>query len=166
MTYFPYSPDVEVKTPQEDQLIEKIVASMGRVNAKAFDRERHATRDAHAKSHGILKGYLEVYDNLPAHLAQGLFAMPKRYPIVIRLSSAFGHLKDDRIPSAYGMAIPCSSLPVPLPDYWRIANPHLKRSAHRPRIFWVKPFTAWLPFALVIILPKLMPRHCRQKYVP
>ena len=105
MNYFPYSPDVEVKTAEEDQLIEKIVASMGRVNAKAFDKERHATRDAHAKSHGILKGYLEVYDNLPAHLAQGLFATPKRYPIVIRLSSAFGHIKDDRIPSAYGMAI-------------------------------------------------------------
>ncbi|RYY77842.1 MAG: catalase [Moraxellaceae bacterium] len=105
MTYYPYTPDVEVKTPEEDQLIEKIVASMGRVNAKAFDKERHATRDAHAKSHGILKGYLEVYDNLPAHLAQGLFASPKRYPVVIRLSSAFGHIKDDRIPSAYGMAI-------------------------------------------------------------
>ncbi len=105
MSYFPYTPDVEVISSDEEKLIEKIVASMGRVNAKAFDRERHATRDAHAKSHGILVGHIEIYDNLPAHLAQGVFAKPKTYPIVIRLSSAFGHIKDDRIPSAYGMAI-------------------------------------------------------------
>ncbi len=105
MSYYRYTPDVEVKSFDEDQLIEKIVASMGRVNAKAFDKERHATRDAHAKSHGIIKGHLEIYDHLPEHLAQGLFAIPKRYPIVIRLSSAFGHIKDDRIPTAYGMAI-------------------------------------------------------------
>lgn len=105
LTYYRYSPEVEVKQPEEDELIERIVASMSRVNTRAFDQYRHATRDAHAKSHGIVVGHLEVYENLPEHLAQGLFAKPARYPVVIRLSSAFGHIKDDRIPTAYGMAV-------------------------------------------------------------
>ncbi|XID74564.1 catalase family protein [Alkanindiges sp. WGS2144] len=105
MRYYPYSPDVEVKAPNEDELIDRIVTSMSRVNTRAFDKHRHATRDAHAKSHGIVKGYLEIYDHLPEHLAQGLFASPKRYPVVIRYSTAFGQIKDDDIPSAYGMAV-------------------------------------------------------------
>jgi len=105
MSYYPYTPDVEVKASDEDELINKIVESMARVNTRAFDHHRHATRDAHAKSHGIVIGHLEVYDNLPEHLAQGLFAKAGRYPVVIRLSSAFGHIKDDRIPTAYGMAV-------------------------------------------------------------
>lgn len=105
MSYCPYTPDVEVKASDEAALIDKIVQSMARVNARAFDQYRHAIRDAHAKSHGIVVGHLEVYKNLPEHLAQGLFARAGRYPVVIRLSSAFGHIKDDRIPTAYGMAI-------------------------------------------------------------
>jgi hypothetical protein len=62
------------------EITELIVASMGRVNRKIFDKHRHAVRDARAKSHGVLKGELEVYPDLPLHLCQEIFAMPKRYP--------------------------------------------------------------------------------------
>src|ERR1700691_3785150 len=103
--YLPYSDSIEQIQPDEAEITELIVASMGRVNRKIFDKHRHAVRDAHAKSHGILKGELEVYPDLPQHLRQGIFATPARYPVIVRLSTAHADLESDRIPSLFGMAI-------------------------------------------------------------
>jgi hypothetical protein len=103
--YLSYSDSIEQIQPDEAEITELIVASMGRVNRKIFDKHRHAVRDAHAKSHGILKGELEVYADLPQHLRQGIFAIPKRYPVIARLSTAPGDLQSDRIPALFGMAI-------------------------------------------------------------
>src|SRR5271168_3961537 len=105
LNYLRYTDFIERIQPDEGELTELIVASMGRVNRKIFDKHRHALRDAHAKSHGILKGELEVYPDLPQHLSQGIFAMPNRYPVIVRLSTAPGDLQSDRIPALYGMAI-------------------------------------------------------------
>jgi hypothetical protein len=80
--YLAYSDSIEQIQPDEAEVTELIVASMGRVNQKIFDKHRHALRDAHAKSHGVLKGELEVYPDLPQHLRQGIFAMPKRYAVI------------------------------------------------------------------------------------
>jgi hypothetical protein len=103
--YLPYDDSVERTQPDEDELISKIVASMARVNRRTFDQYRHATRDAHAKSHGILRGELTVYDGLPEHLRQGVFRAPRSYPVMARLSSAPGHIQSDTIPVPFGMAI-------------------------------------------------------------
>jgi hypothetical protein len=103
--YLSYSDSIEQTQPDEAEITELIVASMARVNRKIFDKHRHALRDAHAKSHGILKGELEVYPDLPQHLRQGIFAMPNRYPVIVRLSTAPGDLQSDRIPALFGMAI-------------------------------------------------------------
>jgi hypothetical protein len=105
LNYLPYSDSIEATQPDEAEIIEKIVASMGRVNQKIFDKHRHAVRDAHAKSHGILKGELQVYPDLAQHLLQGIFVTPNRYPVIARLSTAPGDLQSDRIPALYGMAI-------------------------------------------------------------
>lgn len=104
-TYVRYTPGLEVKQANEDAIIDTIVESMLRVNQKVFDKHRHATRDAHAKSHGVLKGRLDVYDDLPEPLRQGVFAGPASYPVVLRLSTAPGDLHSDRIPAPRGMAL-------------------------------------------------------------
>jgi hypothetical protein len=44
-------------------------------------------RGVYAKSHGIVKGELIVPEDLPPVLAQGLFAKPGRYDVVLRLST-------------------------------------------------------------------------------
>lgn len=103
--YIRYHDRLEQKQENEDTVIDAIVASMMRVNERVFDKHRHAKRDAHAKSHGVLVGHVDVYDNLPIHLAQGVFAKPARYPVVIRLSTAFGDIHSDKVPVARGMAI-------------------------------------------------------------
>jgi hypothetical protein len=103
--YLPYSDSLEQLQPDEDTLTESILASMMRVNRHACDRHRHGLRDAHAKSHGIVKGELVIPADLPAHLRQGLFARPGRYPVIVRFSTAPGDLQSDRVPAPRGMAI-------------------------------------------------------------
>ena len=105
IAYLRYSDSVEVPQQDEEATIAKIVESMSRMNRVAFDKHRHGVRDAHAKSHGILVGTLTVREGLPAHLRQGLFAEPRSYPVVARLSSAPGDLLSDRIPTLRGMAL-------------------------------------------------------------
>jgi hypothetical protein len=105
LTYVRYDDSVETRQPDEDDLIEKITSSMGRVNQAAFDQRRHATRDAHAKSHGVLRGELTVYDGLPDHLRQGVFRAPRTYPLMARLSSAPGHIQSDSVPAPFGFAL-------------------------------------------------------------
>ena len=51
-----YDDSVEMKQPNENQLIDEISASIARVNWHVFDKHRHAVRNAHAKSHSALKG--------------------------------------------------------------------------------------------------------------
>lgn len=103
--YVRYSDEIEVKQPNEDEDSRAVVESMARVNKIMFERYRHAVRDAHAKNHGILRGELEIYDNLPEHLAQGLFKKPRKYPVIIRFSTAPGMIEPDKKSSQRGMAI-------------------------------------------------------------
>lgn len=103
--YIRYSENVEIKQPHEDRLIREILDSVARQGQKVFDKHRHAMRGAHAKGHGGLKGELRIYDNLPAHLAQGLFREPRTYPIMIRFSSVPGDIMPDGFSTFRGIAI-------------------------------------------------------------
>ena len=103
--YLRYEPSVEQPRPDEAQTIEAIVASIQRTNKSSFDRHHHGIRQQHAKGQGYLRGELKIYDNLPAHLRQGIFASPGTYPIIVRLSTAFGDIRSDRIRVPRGMAI-------------------------------------------------------------
>ncbi|SHM77998.1 hypothetical protein SAMN05192549_102482 [Duganella sacchari] len=100
-----YTPDIEVIDEEERTLINQIVEQMGATSRCAFERHRHALRDAHAKSNGLLKGQLTVHADLPDELRQGLFAQPRTYDVVARLSSAPGDIHSDAIPAARGFAL-------------------------------------------------------------
>ena len=119
LSYVRYSDSIEVPQQDEAENSRKIVESMGRMNQHYFDKQRHAHRDAHAKSHGVLVGTLTVHEGLPAHLRQGLFAEPRTYPVVVRLSSAPGSNDSDRIPSQRGLAIKVMGVEGPkvLPEH-------------------------------------------------
>jgi hypothetical protein len=62
-------------------------------------------RSVHAKSHGLLQGQLTVLPNLPAQLAQGLFARAASYPVVMRLSTVPGDVLADSVSTPRGLAI-------------------------------------------------------------
>jgi hypothetical protein len=103
--YVRYQEDLERPFPGEEELVRRIVGAMERVNRQVAAKHRHGLRDAHAKSHGILAGELHVEPDLPAHLAQGLFAAPRTYPVIVRFSTSPGDLRTDRVPAPRGMAI-------------------------------------------------------------
>ncbi|MFG1935150.1 catalase family protein [Mycobacterium sp. NPDC048908] len=104
-SYVRYRDDLERPRPDEDQLVKRIADVLHGNNEWAFRKYRHGIRDAHAKSHGILRGELTVYPDLPEPLRQGLFATPSRYPVIARLSSTSGALRSDRCRGVRGLGI-------------------------------------------------------------
>lgn len=100
-----FSPSVERPDPDEAQTTQGLIAAMRYINEKTLADGGHAIRSTHAKSHGILEGYLEVEADLPAHLAQGLFAKPGRYPVVMRFSTIPGDILDDSVSTPRGLAV-------------------------------------------------------------
>jgi hypothetical protein len=103
--YVAYSESLEHPSPDEDELIGKIVKALHRSNEWAFNRYKHGIRDAHAKSHAVLREELTVYAHLPEHLRQGLFATPATYPVIARLSSTYPAIRPDRIRGVRAIAI-------------------------------------------------------------
>ncbi|MBB3606648.1 hypothetical protein FHT40_006339 [Mycolicibacterium sp. BK556] len=100
-----YSDDLEHPRPDEAELIKGIADALHGNNEWAFKKYHHGIRDAHAKSHGILRGELTIYPDLPQHLRQGLFAAPATYPVIARLSSTSGALRTDATRGVRGLGI-------------------------------------------------------------
>jgi hypothetical protein len=115
LSYVPYTPDLERPRADEQQLIDKIKAALRKNNELQFKKnDGHAIRDAHAKSHGILRGELNVHPDLPEHLRQGMFAEPgKTYPVIARLSTTAGAIRSDQVRGVRGLAIKVLGVPGP-----------------------------------------------------
>jgi hypothetical protein len=93
--YLLYRDDLETIAPDEAETKQKIVDVM--TDGMKLGREKygHSVRISHAKAHALLKGELIVADGLPLELAQGLFAQPGRYEVLVRMAQAPGELLDD-----------------------------------------------------------------------
>ncbi len=124
-SFLPYADDVETVAPDEEQVIDEIVASLARVSHLLADRYRHGVRPSHAKSHGILKGTLTVLGGLPEPLAQGLFAVPRSYPVVARLSTEPGELMADSVHTPRGLSLKVMGVSGPMLDGHRDATQDL-----------------------------------------
>ena len=104
---FPQIYDPSLDQPEKDEVetSEAITQQMIGIADKTFADGRHAIRSVHAKSHGLIIAELEVLDNLPDQLAQGLFAQPAKYPAVMRFSTIPGDIIDDAVSTPRGLAI-------------------------------------------------------------
>ncbi len=100
-----YDLSVEHQEPDEAATDVALVETMFGITSTTFKNGGHALRSVHAKSHGLLRGEIEILDNLPPTLAQGAFARPGRYPIILRLSTTPGDLLDDSVSTPRGMAL-------------------------------------------------------------
>jgi hypothetical protein len=83
----PYSVDVEKVDAHEHQVIMELSDTFRSMIQKTNDDLGHAQRGVHAKTHGLLQGQLQVLEDLPKELAQGLFKKGANYPVIIRLSA-------------------------------------------------------------------------------
>ncbi len=101
----PYDPSFESTLDNEDDVTSGLSDAMLGISRTVFKDTGHACRSVHAKCHGILRGEMEVLADLPATVAQGLYARPGRYPVLIRLSTTPGDLLDDNISTPRGMAL-------------------------------------------------------------
>src|ERR1700733_3224778 len=101
----PYSPSMEIPEMDEAKTIQQLVETLLKISQITYQDGHHALRSVHAKSHALLEGQLTVLSNLPPDLAQGLFAAPGTYPILMRLSSTPGDLLNDSVSTPRGLAI-------------------------------------------------------------
>lgn len=92
-----YSPQVEKPPEEEVEVIEELRETMLKMSRVMHEHTGHATRSVHAKSFGLLRGSLEVLPNLPPVLAQGLFAVPRSYDLIARMSTPPAEELDDRV---------------------------------------------------------------------
>lgn len=100
-----YDPSLEQVQPDEAETIARLTESLRSISETTFQDYGHAVRSVHAKSHGLLKGTLRVLGHLPPTLAQGLFARPAEYPVVLRFSTNPGDVLDDSITVPRGLAV-------------------------------------------------------------
>jgi hypothetical protein len=120
--------ELERKSPTEAVDIDEIVRGMLAIQAQAAARgKRPLSRGTHAKGIAV-RAEFEVFDlgrsigdpSLAARLAKGIFAVPGRYPAIVRFANADGGHRPDRVRDVRAMSF---SIQVPagvLPDVTRL----------------------------------------------
>ena len=103
--YVRYNPGIEKQETDEAETSQGLIDSMRSISETTFADGGHALRSVHAKSHGFLQGELEVEAGLRPVLAQGLFAKPGRYPVVMRFSTIPGDVLDDSVSTPRGLSV-------------------------------------------------------------
>ena len=99
-------PGTEVIPENEPALIARLVQQ----NIELLDENtKPVRRGQHPKHHGCVRAEFIVEEGLDDELRHGLFAVPGRYPAVIRFSN--GAAMDDRKGDAHGMAIKLLDVP-------------------------------------------------------
>jgi len=100
-----FSPDLEVIGPDEGATDQELTKTMLSISRKVYEDSHHAVRSVHAKSHGLLKVRIDVLPDLPEVLAQGVFANPRSFDGILRLSTIPGDILPDRVSTPRGAAL-------------------------------------------------------------
>lgn len=107
----PYDSRYEFEEEGEQETCAQLLQTLRGISSTTYADSGHATRSVHAKSHGLLHGRLQVLDNLAPELAQGLFATPAGYDVVMRISTIPGDILDDNVSVPRGMAVKLLGVP-------------------------------------------------------
>ena len=103
-----YTPDIETADPGFDENLQTVITKTERYIAGSVTTEGtgRAVRDAHAKGYGLVRGEVEILDQLPAEYAQGIYATPEGHDALIRFSNGSPHAgADARLGGATGLAL-------------------------------------------------------------
>ncbi|KIW18246.1 hypothetical protein PV08_02534 [Exophiala spinifera] len=99
------APGVEIEQPGEKDTIKAVAEQFKRFQMMNFNEHHHCWRGTHLKTHGCVVGKFIVKDDLPPHLAQGMFAKPGTYDVIMRYSSLPPKLMPDNIPAPRGIGM-------------------------------------------------------------
>ncbi|SFN81938.1 catalase family protein [Sphingomonas sp. OK281] len=100
-----YHADVETIASDERETIAELCSAFDVILERTAEDYGHAVRSVHAKAHGVLVGELTVDGDLPAELAQGLFAKPGTHKTLLRMSTNAGDILPDAISLPRGLAM-------------------------------------------------------------
>jgi hypothetical protein len=100
-----YDSSIETIDADEAKTTADLVDTITRIQYTVYTGSGQARRGVHAKSHGVLVGELRVLEILPEKYAQGLFAKPASYPVILRFSTIPGDVLDDNVSVPRGLAI-------------------------------------------------------------
>ncbi|MBA1200595.1 catalase family protein [Pseudomonas capeferrum] len=101
----PFQPSFEQVPDDEAQTSKELMETLHAIMEKTFKDNGHAYRGVHAKAHGLLRGQVTVFDDLPPVLAQGAFAKPGILPVYLRFSTNPGDILNDKVSTPRGLAI-------------------------------------------------------------
>lgn len=86
----PYADTVETIPADEPEDIQRVIRALEVLLQRSYAMSGEFRSDVHVKIHGCAVAQFRVLADLPAELAQGLFARPQTYPAVLRFSNAAG----------------------------------------------------------------------------
>jgi hypothetical protein len=103
-----YTPDIEAADPGFEENLRTVIRRTEQYITRSVTTEGtgRAVRDAHAKGYGLVRGEVEILDQLPAEYAQGIYATPGKHDALIRFSNGSPHAgADARLGGATGLAL-------------------------------------------------------------
>ena len=100
-----YEPGVERLQPDEQENVEELSRIFRDVQQNVLRREGEARHGTHAKATALLKGTLEISDDLPPELAQGLFARPGRHEVLARFAQGPSSSISDKASGQRGLSV-------------------------------------------------------------
>lgn len=96
----------ELIDPTEREQVDFIVkATIDRLNTQFPPGVQPVLRDAHPKTHLLVRAEFIVLEDLPETLRYGVFKEPRTFDAVIRFSAGGIEVQSDSVPQANGMAI-------------------------------------------------------------
>ncbi|KJX95874.1 catalase like protein [Zymoseptoria brevis] len=96
---------VEYEQPGEKEKIWEVSEQFNRMQMMNFNEHHHCLRGTHLKTQGCVMGKFVVHENLPAHLAQGMFAKAGTYDVIMRYSSLTPKILPDNAPQPRGIGM-------------------------------------------------------------
>lgn len=100
-----YAPQFEHIAQDEAESIHTLQNIFAGMVNKVAEAEGHAHRAVHAKGHALLRGTLRIVEGLAPALAQGLFAAPGSYQVLLRWSSPPAEQLPDSVSTPRAVAI-------------------------------------------------------------
>lgn len=99
--------------PGEDEATLSVAQRSTRAVQEKFDADPEglAMRDAHAKTHGCVKAFVDVEPDLPEAYRVGVFADERTYPAWIRMSNGAFKIQSDLVSDVRGFALKVMDVP-------------------------------------------------------
>lgn len=100
-----YHPAYEVLAERETARKNNLQYTLRKISETTHRYSPYSAPRIHANSHGLISAEMEIYDNLPEHLAQGMFATPKKLPLVMRFFTVPGDILNDKLCTPRSLAL-------------------------------------------------------------